>query len=55
MEELRRVTMETVQSCEEARIVDWTTIKSRVKNNVSGYLFKTLRRSPMILPVISEV
>ncbi len=55
MDELKRVTMETVQSCEEARVVDWSTIKSRVKNNVSGYLFKTLHRSPMILPVISEV
>jgi ribonuclease J len=55
MEELRRVTMETVKECEDARIVDWSTIKSRVKNNVSGYLFKTTRRGPMILPVISEV
>ena len=55
MEELKRVTMEAVQSCEQARIVDWSTIKSKVKNNVSGYLFKTLNRSPMILPVISEV
>ena len=55
MEELRRVTMETVKECEDARIVDWSTIKSRVKNNVSGYLFKTTRRGPMILPEISEV
>ncbi len=55
MDELKRVTMEAVQSCEEARIADWSTIKSKVKSNVSGYLFKTLNRSPMILPVISEV
>ena len=55
MGELRRVTMEAVASCDEAKIVDWSAIKSRVKNNVSGYLFKHLHRSPMILPVISEV
>ncbi len=55
MDELKRVTMEAVQNCEEARIVDWSTIKSKVKSSVSGYLFKTLNRSPMILPVISEV
>ena len=47
--------MEAVESCEEARIVDWSTIKSKVKSSVSGYLYKTLNRSPMILPVISEV
>ena len=55
MEELKRVTMEAVESCEEARIVDWSAIKSKVKSNVSGYLYKTVNRSPMILPVISEV
>ena len=55
MEELKRVTMEAVQSCEEARISDWGTIKSKVKSSVSGYLFKNVNRSPMILPVISEV
>ena len=55
MDELKRVTMEAVQSCEEARITDWGTIKSKVKSSVSGYLFKALNRSPMILPVISEV
>ena len=34
---------------------DWATIKGRVKSNISGYLYKTTRRSPMVLPVIIEV
>ena len=55
MEELARVTMESVEACEAARISDYTAIKAKVKANVSGYLFKTTRRSPMILPVISEI
>ena len=55
MEELKRVTLESVYSCEAQHIRDWTTIKARVKSNLSGYLFKTTKRSPMILPVISEV
>ena len=55
MDELDRVVMETVESCEAQHITDWTTIKSKVKNNLSGYLFKATRRSPMILPVISEI
>ncbi len=55
MEELKRVTMESVEACEAQHITDWTTIKSKVKNNVSGYLFKATRRSPMILPVVSEI
>ena len=55
MDELKRVTLESVAACEEQRISDWTAIKNRVKSNLSGYLYKTTRRSPMILPVISEI
>ena len=55
LEELKRVAIESVMSCEEHKINDWSAIKSRVKNNISGYLYKTTRRSPMILPVITEV
>ena len=55
MDELKRVTLESVAACEAQHISDWTTIKSKVKNNLSGYLYKTTRRSPMILPVITEI
>ncbi len=55
MEELKRVTMESVAACEAQHISDWSTIKSRVKSSLSGYLLKTTRHSPMILPVIAEV
>lgn len=55
LEELKRVTHESVASCEAQHINDWTAIKAKVKNNVSGYLYKATRRSPMILPVITEI
>ena len=55
MDELKRVTLASVSACEAQHITDWTTIKSKVKNNLSGYLYKTTRRSPMILPVITEI
>jgi len=55
IEELKRVVMETVVACDAQMITDWSTIKSRVKSSLSGYLFKTTRRNPMILPVISEI
>ena len=55
MDELKRVVIEAVDACEAQHISDYSTIKSRVKSNLSGFLYKTTRRSPMILPVISEV
>ena len=55
IEELKRVTRETVMTCEESGVKDWASIKSRIKSNVSSYLYKVTKRSPMILPLISEV
>ena len=55
MEELKRVAIESTDACAAQHITDWTAIKNRVKNNLSGYLYKSTRRSPMILPVITEI
>ena len=55
MAELERVVLESVDSCAEAHITDWPNIKARVKSNVSGFLYKATQRSPMILPVITEI
>ncbi len=55
MFELRCVVMEAIERCGRKHIRDWTAIKSAIKNDLSGYLFKTTKRNPMILPVIMEV
>ena len=55
MEEMRRVVIESIDSCERLRITDWAGIKGKVKTNLTGYLYRETRRSPMILPVIMEV
>ena len=55
MDDLKRVVLESLESCEIRHIRDWATIKGRVKANLSGYLYKTTKRNPMILPVIMEV
>ena len=55
MDELRDVAMEAIDRCHRKRIRDWTAIKSAIKNDLSGYLYKTTKRNPMILPVIMEI
>ena len=55
MEELRGVALEAIDRCNRKHIRDWTTIKSAIKNDLSGYLYKTTKRNPMILPVIMEI
>ena len=55
MDELREVAMEAIDRCARRRSRDWATIKSAIKNDLSGYLYKTTKRNPMILPVITEL
>ncbi len=55
MEELRTVVMEAIDRCRRKRTRDWATIKSAIKSDLSGYLYKTTKRNPMILPVIMEI
>ena len=55
MEELREVAWEAIERCQKKRTKDWNTIKSAIKNDLSGYLYKHTKRNPMILPVIMEI
>ncbi len=55
MEEMRFVAMEAIERCGRRRIRDYTVLKTAIKNDLSGFLFKTTKRNPMILPVITEV
>ena len=55
MEELKEVALEALERCQRKRIRDWSTIKSAIKNDLSGYLYKHTKRNPMILPVIMEI
>ena len=55
MDELRNVAMEAIERCQRKHVRDWTAIKTAIKNDLSGYLYKTTKRNPMILPVITEL
>ena len=55
MEELRDVAMEAIERCGRRRNRDWASIKSAIKTDLSGYLYKHTKRNPMILPVIMEI
>ena len=55
MEELQEVVLEALDRCRRKRVRDWNAIKTAIKNDLSGYLYKTTKRNPMILPVIMEL
>ena len=55
LEELRQVALEAIQSVDVKYATDWSAIKGTIKGDLSNYLYKKTKRSPMILPVIMEV
>ena len=52
MDELKQVAQEAAGNAVGG---DWAAIKGAVKGDLSAYLYKKTKRSPMILPVIMEV
>ena len=55
MDELRRVVYESLDGCLISGTSDWAGVKAKIKANLSGYIYKVTKRSPMIMPVIMEV
>ena len=55
MEEAHEVAYGTVLRCQNQGVTDWTRIKTEMKEDLSDFLWKRMRRSPMIIPIIMEV
>ncbi|MEG0978830.1 MAG: ribonuclease J [Oscillospiraceae bacterium] len=55
MDDVRSVAQYSLDSCIENSIRDWSTIKTKLRDEVSHLLYERTKRSPMILPIIMEV
>ena len=55
LEDCRMVVQETLEECLARNTIDWSRIKARIRDELGEFLWKRTKRSPMILPIISEV
>ena len=55
LEEARHVVDEAVQDCLDRHVSDWGKIKNIIRDSLSDFLWKRMKRNPMILPIIMEV
>jgi ribonuclease J len=53
--QIKEVTLATLNSCRNSHITDWVNMKSEIRSALSTLLYKQTKRSPMILPVLMEV
>jgi len=55
MEQARKIVVEAVDDCLERHVSDWGKIKNIIRDSLSDFLWKKMKRNPMILPIIMEV
>ena len=55
MEEAQQVVDDAVYDCLDNKVSDWAKIKNVIRDSLSNFLWKKMKRSPMILPIIMEV
>lgn len=55
LDEAKRIVDEAVQNCLDKHVTDWGKIKNIIRDSLSDFLWKRMKRNPMILPIIMEV
>ena len=55
MDGARDIVRDILSECEEKKITDWATLKSKVRDELRYYLYEKTKRKPMILPIIMEI
>ncbi len=55
IDDATNVVYESVMKCLDGRVTDWSKIKGEIKDRLGDYIWKKMKRTPMILPIIMEV
>ena len=54
-EDVREVACDTLERCYERHVTDWNSIKVRLRDDTSKFLYEKTKRNPMILPIIMQI
>ncbi len=55
MDAAKGVVRKSLDRCEDKHIIEWSQIKTIVKDDLKDFVWQKTKRSPMILPIIMEV
>ena len=55
MEQARQLMCHTLGECSVYELREWTSLKGKLRDALSDFIFEQTKRSPMILPIIMEV
>lgn len=46
---------EKLKECERNNITEWSILKNKIRDTLNNYIYKKIKRNPMILPIIMQV
>lgn len=55
MDEARNVVVQVLDDCKAKNVRDWSSIKYKIRGSLKSFVFREIKRNPMILPIIVEV
>ena len=55
MDEARSVLTRVLDNCNARDLKEWGTLKTKLRDVLSDFIYEKTKRSPMILPIIMEV
>lgn len=55
MEECKDVVEDALMRCLDHNVTDWGKLKTAMRDDLSEFLWRRVKRNPMILPIITEV
>ncbi|MBQ9982123.1 MAG: ribonuclease J [Oscillospiraceae bacterium] len=55
IDEAKQLLNHTLQQCSIQELREWNSLKTKLKDSLSDYIYNKTKRSPMILPIIMEI
>jgi len=55
LDEATKIVANIVNKCLQTYVIEWSSLKSNIREALSQFLFEKTKRKPMILPIIMEV
>ena len=52
--EAKQILNDTLFHCSVNELKEWNTLKGKLRDSLSDYIYQKTKRSPMILPIIME-
>jgi len=54
MLKIKQIATKSVNKCVDRNTMDWGKIKNTIKEDLSEFLWREIKRSPLIMPIVME-